>query len=892
MKNIISKILIAVLVGLFIVPTASAQNANDLKFTQRNPANTAWADRIIPPAAGGTLTDMASFRMSIGALGTSSLGTGVQTWLAIPTSANLAVAVTDETGSGSLVFANTPTLISPILGNATTTSLSTAGNASLLLQSTSYGHIKDGSLIDLTASVAGGSNRATYIFENFDRPNANLNGLPITSGGQNWSTTYSDGTTLAVVNNAGMYATGTGNSYNELDYGAAITRISGKYTFRTGTIVFGTSPSLVLIADQTAGGTSGGLQTMLHLYIDTTGWVLQKRVSGGAFVSVLRGLVATTVGDGSEYYIEMVISGNTATVTDQTGMRQSYTHADVGTIAARYGIWQANVDGTVSGVGYHGVWTKAEMGPTNNIPTLPTPSLLVSGGASIALGGTTLTGGTLTLNTPYLITSVAGNASFTGVGATSNTVGTWFYSSGTTPTWGAGSVQTEGGITLTPTSGEYTQSASPIVLTGTTDASSVTTGVLQSAGGISAQKNIYSKTGLFYSNTDGGSAVTYGLSLANNAASGSNNNLPGIVWNSGAINWADLIGNRISTGGFGGTLNLRTQNTSGTLTSGLVIDSAQIASFPGTTDASSVTTGTVTTAGGISSQKNIYGKTGLFYANSDGGSSLTYGLHLANNAGSGANNKLPGILWDSGTIQWMSITGLRDSGGAFGGTMQLNTQNSGGTLTTALSIDKAQVVTLTNSLPVGSGGTGQTTYTNGQLLIGNTTGNTLAKATLTAGAGVSVTNGTGTITIAATTGIPGTTTNDSATAGNLGEFVSSAIASGSAVSLTTATAANVTSISLTAGDWDVEGNVNFSASTATVTGTSAGISSTSATLPTDGTEAYSGVQVTLLSELDSVTMPRKRISIAGTTTVYLVGKSTFSAGTVTAFGAISARRVR
>lgn len=46
------------------------------------------------------------------------------------------------------------------------------------------------------------------------------------------------------------------------------------------------------------------------------------------------------------------------------------------------------------------------------------------------------------------------------------------------------------------------------------------------------------------------------------------------------------------------------------------------------------------------------------------------------------------------------------------------------------------------------GGTGQTTYTNGQLLIGNTTGNTLTKATLTQGTGMSITNGTGTITLA------------------------------------------------------------------------------------------------------------------------------------------------
>ena len=57
--------------------------------------------------------------------------------------------------------------------------------------------------------------------------------------------------------------------------------------------------------------------------------------------------------------------------------------------------------------------------------------------------------------------------------------------------------------------------------------------------------------------------------------------------------------------------------------------------------------------------------------------------------------------------------------------------------------------TLSDTVTVAKGGTGQTTYTNGQLLIGNTTGNTLSKSTLTAGSNVTITNGTGTITIAA-----------------------------------------------------------------------------------------------------------------------------------------------
>jgi hypothetical protein len=61
--------------------------------------------------------------------------------------------------------------------------------------------------------------------------------------------------------------------------------------------------------------------------------------------------------------------------------------------------------------------------------------------------------------------------------------------------------------------------------------------------------------------------------------------------------------------------------------------------------------------------------------------------------------------------------------------------------------DITSLTGLTTPISVAQGGTGQTTYTNGQLLIGNTTGNTLTKATLTAGTGITVTNSTGSITI-------------------------------------------------------------------------------------------------------------------------------------------------
>lgn len=86
---------------------------------------------------------------------------------------------------------------------------------------------------------------------------------------------------------------------------------------------------------------------------------------------------------------------------------------------------------------------------------------------------------------------------------------------------------------------------------------------------------------------------------------------------------------------------------------------------------------------------------------------------------------------------------------------------------------------LSATLAVTSGGTGQTTYTDGQLLIGNSTGNTLTKSTLTAGSGITITNGSGAITIAASGGgVTGFTTALNTAAPNATNNVSSITASG------------------------------------------------------------------------------------------------------------------
>ena len=74
--------------------------------------------------AQGQLTTAGNTTITPAVGSITGLGTNVATWLATPTSANLAAAVTNETGSGSLVFATSPTLVTPALGTPSSGNLS------------------------------------------------------------------------------------------------------------------------------------------------------------------------------------------------------------------------------------------------------------------------------------------------------------------------------------------------------------------------------------------------------------------------------------------------------------------------------------------------------------------------------------------------------------------------------------------------------------------------------------------------------------------------------------------------------------------------------------------------------------------------------------------------
>lgn len=104
----------------------------------------------------------------------------------------------------------------------------------------------------------------------------------------------------------------------------------------------------------------------------------------------------------------------------------------------------------------------------------------------------------------------------------------------------------------------------------------------------------------------------------------------------------------------------------------------------------------------------------------------------------------------SGTVTGVTGTAPIASSGGTAPDISLSLKANGGlvTETNALAVDLG-ASSITGTLGVADGGTGQTTYTDGQLLIGKTDG-TLAKATLTQGSGITITNGDGTINISAT----------------------------------------------------------------------------------------------------------------------------------------------
>ena len=250
--------------------------------------------------------------------------------------------------------------------------------------------------------------------------------------------------------------------------------------------------------------------------------------------------------------------------------------------------------------------------------------------------------------------------------------------------------------------------------------------------------------------TDGAGTVEIGAAAGGSLTMNDANNASVVLSTTGSIDAPDatitVLGSvgaggaaTINLGGANATLEVANLTVDGTLT---YLDTTNLRVEDKLIDLNSTSAGAgvgANNAAGLNILSNTPANTVTFQTLSDGGAlSSSSGLDVATGKDYGVN-----------------------------GTSVLNATTLGSSVLTSSLTAVGTIATGVwegTTVGVAYGGTGQTTYTNGQLLIGNTTGNTLAKATLTAGSGITITNGAGTIEVAASGG-PGGKVTGSYTAG-------------------------------------------------------------------------------------------------------------------------------
>ena len=249
-----------------------------------------------------------------------------------------------------------------------------------------------------------------------------------------------------------------------------------------------------------------------------------------------------------------------------------------------------------------------------------------------------------------------------------------------------------------------------------------------------------------------------------------------------------------------------------------------------------------------------------------------------------------------------------------GGTTQINTQNlssdNAASSDLVATADNGSQTTNYTDCGINSSTYNQAAYNSGAADDGYcySTGNFFLGAvssgkSVTIGAGgsqstnVVATFAAAAVTFAQPVTSAGVISGSAAAAGKVGEVISSLVPTGSGVSIASSgSPVNMSSISLTAGDWDVQGSVNFVAGSATIVAGAlheVGFNTTTAALPVDGSEVYVNAPVlTTTSANFGTSVQRKVYNVSSTTTVYLVANGTFTAGTEKVYGTITARRIR
>jgi len=242
-----------------------------------------------------TLTNATGLPISTGV---SGLGTGVATFLATPSSLNLLNAMTDETGTGSLVFATSPTLVTPVLGTPTSVTLTNATGLPLSTGVTGTLGIANGGTGQTTAGAA--FNALSPITTTGDliigtgvntasRLGIGTNGYVLTSNGTTatWAATSSGVTSFSAGSTGFTPSTATSGAVTLAGTLATTNGGTGLTSFTTNGAVYATGTSTLTTGTLPVTGGGIGVATL-------TGVAYGNGTS--AFTAATGSQIATAIG--------------------------------------------------------------------------------------------------------------------------------------------------------------------------------------------------------------------------------------------------------------------------------------------------------------------------------------------------------------------------------------------------------------------------------------------------------------------------------------------------------------------------------------------------------------------------------------------------------------------